>query len=138
MGPARKVEEQIRLCVWWECIRRWEHRSREAMAPPTSHGVYRQNSWQKETKICVQAAFDRRHMSPCMDFGSRFSEKKNSRIANLEAALRNPALQTSRTHGTGSRQLASKFVLTHTMFAVAFINEYILMHSQRSPSSTIL
>lgn len=60
---------------------------------------------------------------------------KNSRIANLEAEIRNPHLirHTERKFSVRPEKL-----LTRTQFAVAFLEEYILTHSQRSPSSAVL
>ena len=60
---------------------------------------------------------------------------KNSRIANLEAEIRNPHLLR---HTEKRFHKRPEQVLTRTEFAVAFLEEYILTHSQRSPSSAIL
>ena len=68
-----------------------------------------------------------------------FPHKLNSRIATLEAEIRNPALRAARAHRTSLPKAASgTLTLTRTQFAVAFIEEYILQHSQRSPSATNL
>jgi len=64
-----------------------------------------------------------------------FPDRKNSRIAILEAEIRNPTLRAARINGKRMLSFPCKTVLTRTQFAVAFLEEYILHHSQRSPSS---
>jgi len=76
MAAAQKVEAQICLCVWCDCMRRWQHHCRAQLASATSVRVCGKNSRQKETKIQVQATFDRGHLSISLDFNSRFSRQK--------------------------------------------------------------
>ena len=64
-----------------------------------------------------------------------FPSIKNSRIANLEAEIRNPHLLR---HTQQKCRKRPQKLLTRTEFAVAFLEEYILTHSQHSPSSAVL
>ena len=75
---------------------------------------------------------------PAWILAAGFPTKKNSRIAILEAEIRNPALRKAHNNGASFLGSTSTIALTRSQFAVAFLEEYILKHSQRSPSSTDL
>ena len=67
-----------------------------------------------------------------------FPGRKNARIAILEAEIRNPSLRTQRIQKKTLDSNNCNHAISRSQFATAFLEEFILQNSQRSPSSTEL
>ena len=65
-----------------------------------------------------------------------FPSGKNTRVATIAGQIRDPSKATSSVASDTFRRYTQKKVITRTQYAESFLCEYILTHSQRSPSGT--